>query len=426
MNEKKVLIVTYYWPPSGGVGVQRWMNYAIQLKRLGWEPIIYTPENPQFELKDASLLEKVKDIRVVKTKIWEPFNFFHRLTGNRNKKSVTQGTVLEKESSSFKDKLFIRIRGNFFIPDPRKFWVKPSVKFLTNLIHEEGIETIITTGPPHSMHLIGRGVKKRTGVRWLADFRDPWSKWDVLKKLKTSPFGMSQHRRLEKSVLTKGDGVIAATESLKIQFERLGAKNAHVLYNGVSIKQMEPKKPDGKLVIGHFGMLNELRNPAELWELLDEMSESMDVELRLGGIVSESIKKQIESLPNLSSRTTFLSYLTHDEVLNEYEKCDVLLLLQNRTDNANHLVPLKFFELLATSRWVLALGPEGNEIDKFSNELSSFLRASYDESEKIEAFIKGAKESRPDLDYVTKMLSRFSYENQADVLESIIQKTRIE
>ncbi|MEQ9232236.1 MAG: glycosyl transferase, partial [Cyclobacteriaceae bacterium] len=210
MNEKKVLIVTYYWPPSGGVGVQRWMNYAIQLKRLGWEPIIYTPENPQFELKDASLLEKVKDIRVVKTKIWEPFNFFHRLTGNRNKKSVTQGTVLEKESSSFKDKLFIRIRGNFFIPDPRKFWVKPSIKFLAEFIIAEGIETIITTGPPHSMHLIGRGVKKRTGVRWLADFRDPWSKWDVLKKLKTSPFGMIKHGRLEKSVLTKADGVIAA------------------------------------------------------------------------------------------------------------------------------------------------------------------------------------------------------------------------
>ena len=175
-SSRKILIITYYWPPSGGVGVQRWMNFALQLKKKGWEPTVLTPENPQFEIKDEKLLEKVKDIRVEKLTIWEPFNLFHKLTGNKNRENVQQGLVLEKSQKSVKDGLMVWIRGNLLVPDPRVFWVKPASKKAIELIREEGIETIITTGPPHSMHLIGRRVKRKTNIKWLADFRDPWSK----------------------------------------------------------------------------------------------------------------------------------------------------------------------------------------------------------------------------------------------------------
>lgn len=422
MKGKKILIVTYYWPPSSGVGVQRWMNYSIQLKKLGWEPIIYTPENPQFELKDPSLLEKVRDIRVVKTKIWEPFNFFHRLTGNRNKQSVQQGIVLEKGNSSFKDRLFIRIRGNFFVPDPRKYWVKPSVKFLCKFIQEEGIETMITTGPPHSMHLIGRGVKRKLNIKWLADFRDPWSEWDVLKKLKTSPFMMKKHRRLEKSVLKEADSIITVSKPLVEHFKNLGARKFDLLYNGVSVDTLVEKPTSDRLVIGHFGLLNELRNPTELWKLLDEIAEDLNIELRLGGIVSASITQEIDDLPVLSNRVHYLNYLTHEEVMEEYKKCDLLLLLQNRTENANSLVPLKFFELLAASRWVLSLGPSDNEIASLASTLPSFKLLPHTDSESIREFLLIAKSEQPNLEGAKKLVEEFRHDHLVTTLQLILNQ----
>ncbi|NQZ77920.1 MAG: glycosyl transferase, partial [Ekhidna sp.] len=161
------MIVTYYWPPSGGVGVQRWMNFALQLKHRGWEPIVLTPENPQFEIRDEGLLKLVENIRVVRLPIWEPFNLFHKLTGNKNRKNVQQGLVLEKSKKTLKDGLMVWIRGNLLIPDPRVFWVRPAAKSALSLIRNEEIENLITTGPPHSMHLVGRVVKKKVGIRWI-------------------------------------------------------------------------------------------------------------------------------------------------------------------------------------------------------------------------------------------------------------------
>ncbi|MCP4458482.1 MAG: glycosyltransferase family 4 protein [Cytophagales bacterium] len=421
MSNKKTLIISYYWPPSGGVGVQRWLNYAIQLKNLGWEPIIYTPENPQFEIQDESLLERVKDIRVIKTSIWEPFQFFHRITGNSNRKNVQQGLVLEKKTQTLRDKLFVWIRGNLFVPDPRKYWVKPSVRFLIKFLQEENIQTIITTGPPHSMHLIGLGLKKKANISWIADFRDPWSQWDILEKLNTGSWAMRKQRKLESSVLKSAGKILTVSPHLQKSLAELGGGDrVHLQYNGVSEIKANEYPTSEVLTIGYFGMLNELRNPSELWGVLDEMASSMKMDLRIGGVVAESIREEILSFSNLGKCTNFLGYLSHEEVKNEYAKCQILVLLLNRSNNAKWILPVKFFEYLAAKRWMLALGPTGSDLEAIAKEVATFGMMEYSDKTNIRNFIQKCRQSNPDFSSSQNLLDRFSHANLATELEQIL------
>ena len=260
MPPKKILIVTYYWPPSGGVGVQRWMNFALQLEKKGWEPIILTPENPQFEIKDEQLTSRVKHLETHKVPIWEPFQLFHQITGGKERKNIQQGLVMEKNEKGVKERVAVWIRGNIFLPDPRVFWVRKAANFAIALSKKEKIAAIITTGPPHSMHLVGRRVKRKTRIKWLADFRDPWSQWDVLGKLNTSDLAMVVHKTLEASVLKKADRVITVSNRLAASFG-----GVEVVNNGVSAPIGDAEEVDeAYFTIGYFGMLNELRNPKQL------------------------------------------------------------------------------------------------------------------------------------------------------------------
>ncbi|MEQ8905972.1 glycosyltransferase [Ekhidna sp.] len=423
-SSRKILIITYYWPPSGGVGVQRWMNFALQLKKKGWEPIVLTPENPQFEIKDEKLLEKVKDIRVEKLTIWEPFNLFHKLTGNKNRENVQQGLVLEKSQKSVKDGLMVWIRGNLLVPDPRVFWVKPASKKAIELIREEGIETIITTGPPHSMHLIGRRVKRKTNIKWLADFRDPWSKWDVIQKLNTSSFVKGIHKRMERSVIAEAD--IATTVSSRLAQAFGGVE---VLHNGITTNKgkTEDKQNISTFTIGYFGMLNELRNPRQLWHLLDQICRENQVfanklKVRIGGIVSESIKAEIADLHELKNRVEFLGYLPHESVQEEYRKCDVLLLLLNKSDNSNWILPVKFFEYLAAKRMILALGERKSDLGDLMNAKDIGEILSYNEVDGIRGFLEDAfeNERRPNIADIKSLLFQFSHDRLVEKLEKLI------
>lgn len=422
MSNRKILIISYYWPPSGGVGVQRWLNYALELKKLGWEPIIYTPENPQFEIKDESQLEKVKDLRVIKTKIWEPFDFFHKITGNKNRKNVQQGLVMEKSRKSIKDKLIVWTRGNMIVPDPRKFWAKPSIKFLTKFIQEEEIKTIITTGPPHSMHLIGLGLKRKLNIHWIADFRDPWSKWDVLDKLKVNVFTRRKHARLERKVLVKADKILTVSQHLRSSLSELGAGDkAELLYNGVSVEKGVARPQGDKMIIGYYGMLNEMRNPSELWKVLDQLAVEIPLELRLGGIVSESIVNEINELERLAPATQYLGYLDHNVVQQEYAKCDVLLLLLNRTENAKWILPVKFFEYMAASRSILALGPTASDLAEIAADLRTFRIMDYSNMFGIKESLVFFRNNHLDFSSNATLLDQFAHVNLAKQLSSILE-----
>src|SRR6185295_13357036 len=178
-STKKVLIITYYWPPSGGSGVQRWLKFVKYMPQFGLAPFVFTPENPSFEVRDESLLRDVpSEAEIIHFPIWEPYRLFNTISAVFGKKKISQVDQVATGKRSLFQKITSWIRGNLFIPDARKFWVKPSVTILYDLLKSNAINTIITTGPPHSLHLIGLMLKQQNpSLKWIADFRDPWSEW---------------------------------------------------------------------------------------------------------------------------------------------------------------------------------------------------------------------------------------------------------
>ncbi|MEJ2006086.1 MAG: glycosyltransferase, partial [Cyclobacteriaceae bacterium] len=236
---KSVLIITYYWPPSGGSGVQRWLKFANYLTAMGWHPIIVTPENPQFELRDTSLEREVHpDIEVLKLPIWEPYQVFDKIRGGEKHE---QGHTSIAPWAKF-------IRGNFFLPDPRIFWKRPVLKFLSEFLKQREVDFIISTGPPHSMHLIARNLKKKFGIPWLADFRDPWGSWDMLDEFRTTRLARSMHRSLERKVMNEADIVLTVSNTWAREMSDEFGREVEVITNGYDTRDFKNLeiKGDGK------------------------------------------------------------------------------------------------------------------------------------------------------------------------------------
>ena len=202
MSRKKVLIITYYWPPSGGAGVQRWLKFVKYLPKFGWEPIVFTVQNGEYPVIDNSLVNDVSsNLQVIKSPIWEPYSVYKKLTGRKKEETINSGFLVESEKSKFIENIGKWIRGNFFIPDARKFWIKPSVKTLSNFLIKHPVDIIISSGPPHSSHLIAKKLKSKFNIPWVSDFRDPWTNIDYYKELKLTKWADQKHKVLEKDVL---------------------------------------------------------------------------------------------------------------------------------------------------------------------------------------------------------------------------------
>ena len=396
MELKKVLVITYYWPPSGGGGVQRWLKFIKYLPDFGWEPIVFTPENPDFSLQDNTLQKDVSpDLEVIRFPIWEPFGVYKKLFKSSGK-TVKQGIVIEKSKLTFGDRISIWIRANLFIPDPRVFWVKPSAKFLESVIHDNDIGLVITTGPPHSMHLIGKRLKKTTGVKWIADFRDPWSDWDVLEKMKISSLAHSVHKYLERKVMKHCDLVLTVSNRLANSFiEKQHSLNVQVVNNGVDEDDFilpEPSSKDLKFRIVHMGLLNEIRNPTQLWRALEELCIEEDgfkeqLEVVLAGMVSDSILDQIKESKQLKQSLTYMDYLPHKEVFDQYNSASVLLLLLNQSENAKWILPGKMYEYMFTGKPILTLGDTESDVQDLLKECDAGEVFDFDDKEKIKSFL---------------------------------------
>ena len=359
---KKVLIITYYWPPSGGGGVQRWLKFSKYLPEFGWEPIIFTPENPDFDIQDPTLLKEINpELEVLKLPIWEPYKVFEKISG---KKRPSQGLIQSKKKKSLFTELAVWIRGNFLIPDPRKFWVKPSVKFLKDFIKDNGIETVVTTGPPQSMHLIGLGLKKKLNIKWIADFRDPWSRWDMLDNFKLSGWARGRHKNLELKVLKNADQVITVSNTWASEFKEIYSREYQVITNGFDEEDFQYVHSKGrgeKIIVSHFGLINNFRNPVIFWNALKELSSKKDIKVRLYGTIDKDIQDFVIQDPILKEIIEFKPPVSHEEVIKAYSESDILLLLLNQSDNAKGHIPGKLFEYLASQRPIVALGPENGD-----------------------------------------------------------------
>lgn len=366
VETKKVLIITYYWPPSAGSGVQRWLKFAKYLPEFGWEPVIFTPENPDFDLKDESLLNEINSqMEVIKFPIWEPYGVFRKL---KKGKLADPSKVLEKKKKSFSDKSAIWLRANVLIPDPRIFWVKPAVDFLKDLVEQGQFSAIITTGPPHSLHLIGLGLKRKTGINWLADFRDPWSKWEFLDTLPMLDWVKKRHEKLEMEVLASADSITTISPTFQKDFEDLSQNKIHLLTNGYDSDDLPANwkfsVPSQETIeILYTGVIDAIRNPLPFIEAFKEVFQASNKKstLRFVGKVSEAVINHISQDSWLKKNVKLEGYVSHEKVFDYYQNAHLLLLILTDTKNAKGNIPGKLFEYLSTGRPILALGdPQGD------------------------------------------------------------------
>jgi hypothetical protein len=363
---KRVLIITYYWPPSAGSGVQRWLKFSKYLPEYGWQPVIFTPENPDFSLQDESLEQEVdKHTEVLKFPIWEPYQLFRTL---KKQKPKDTASILEYKDPGLLDQLAVWLRGNLLIPDPRLFWIKPSVKFLEEIWEQNDFKAIITTGPPHSMHLLGRNLKRKTGVPWLADFRDPWSTWEFLDTLKLSGLARKKHQKLEASVFEEADSLVTISPTFQKEMKRIGARDIQVLLNGFDpsdIPKFLTKSPENSSVleIVYSGVIDAIRNPLPFLNVLKTVFGDTTGKVRLTfvGRVNENVKRLLRDDNWLGAHVVLAGYVSHKEVFSYYQKANLLLLILTNTKNAKGNIPGKLFEYMATGRQILALGdPKGD------------------------------------------------------------------
>jgi hypothetical protein len=373
MDSKKVLIITYYWPPSGGSGVQRWLKFVKYLVPLCWEPYVFTPENPSFRIEDKSLLKDVPNsVEVIRFPIWEPYQLFFKLSSFFGKKNPQQVDFISTRKKSFFQLVSAWVRGNFFIPDARVFWVKPSVTYLSDFIIRNRIDRIITTGPPHSVHLIGLRLKKKNpALCWIADFRDPWSEWDLLDTLSLTTLARIKHQKLEREVLTKADRVITIAPYHVNRFEALGGRKVDLITNGFDEKDFSGIEniQTEKFTIRHVGIVDELRDPRPVMEAIKQLYISnaeflQHVSVEFIGKVNAVFKNYVEADNQLSGIVKFQDHMPHAQLLAGYGSTDLQLLVLAHTQLAPGNLPGKFFEYLASGKPILGIGPiDGDAAD---------------------------------------------------------------
>lgn len=391
MNKKKVLIITYYWPPAGGPGVQRWLKFVKYLPEFDVEPIVFVPKSPNYPIVDDSLVSEVsKDVTIINHPINEPYKWAGFFS-NKSSKTISKGIIADEKEQSLIEKLMLYIRGNFFIPDARVGWVKPSVSFLIDYIKKESIEKIITTGPPHSVHLIGLQLKQKLGVKWLVDFRDPWTTIGYHKQLKLTSASKAKHKSLEKQVLNTSDQIIVTSSVTKTEFQNITNKPIEVITNGYDNEATVDFEMDSKFTLSHIGSLLSKRNPEILWRVLKELVNenvdfSKDFQLNLIGSVSKNVLKSLKSY-YLSNYINELGYISHKEAIKYQKKSQLLLLIEIDSEDTKCIIPGKLFEYMVSNRPMIAIGPNGSDVEKIIKETNTGHYFNYSDYESLKRII---------------------------------------
>lgn len=387
---RSLLIISYYWPPAGGPGVQRWLKFTTYLLQMGYDINVIVPENPDYPVLDESLVSEVpQGLQILKVPIFEPSRLLSSLSRKRTKN--LQRGIIRKEQS-FIERAIIWARGNLFVPDARIGWKQKVVKTAADYLQQNPNATLITTGPPHSVHLSGLALKKKfPKSKWLADFRDPWITIGYHDKLKLGNSARKKHKNLESAVLKTADRVVVTSPHTCHEFEQKTAKPVTVVTNGYDIQPNEQiEQPAGKFKLSHVGTLLSDRNPQVLWDVLSELCEEKsefcdDLELHLAGNVSEEIISSIESrLP--SDVLKRHGYLSHDDAVELMIESQILLLIEIDSEITKAIIPGKLFEYLASRRPIVALGPADADIEQIikNNHAGCYFRYQEHQSLKTE------------------------------------------
>ena len=436
---KRVLVVTYYWPPSGGSGVQRWVKFAKYLPQEGWQPVIYTPENPEYTAIDHTLEAEIPhSVEIIRRPITEPYDIYRKLMGkgaSTDMKTLTAGasggavTEISSGRKSFKQRLSLWIRGNLFVPDPRVGWVKPSVRFLRKYLAEHPVDVIVTTGPPHSMHLIGQRLHKELGIPWIPDFRDPWSRMYYLKHLPMSARTWRRLRAMEQSVLDDCSTVLAVTPLVQEEFQAQTKTPVAMITNGYDGGDFDQAvEPDGFFNVVHTGLFAADGNPLNLWKALGlkawaDADFKAALRLRLVGKVDREVYDAIAEA-GLKDNVIDLGYRDHLTAVREQLAATVLVLPLRNDPEYRPILPGKLFEYLASRRPVLGIGQEDGAMARVLAATGAGITADWDNLTAMRDFIDKAWEQHKagGVPAVSGDIARFSRRSLTRELAALLEK----
>ena len=430
---KRVLVITYYWPPVGGSGVQRWVKFAKYLPSEGWQPVIYTPSNPDMGSVDESLLSDIPaKAEIIKRPIFEPYGIYRKLTGSKGQIKIESNPGSDGKKSLLK-RISLWIRSNFFMPDPRCLWIGPSIRFLKKYLKEHPVDIIVSTGPPQSMHLIARGVSLATGIPWIADFRDPWTKIFYFKHLKLSRWARRKHFELEQKVLDDATAIVAVSPLVQADFAEMTSTPVHLVTNGYDESDyIDAVKPDCGFNVVHTGLLTAEGNPVELWRVLGERCRSdaefaSSFKLTLAGKTDGAVLESIRQA-GLAEYMTDLGYIDHNKAVQQQRKASVLILPIREEPETKAILPGKLFEYLAARRPILGVGTGEGAMSVVLKETGAGRIFDWDDSAGISKYVdslwnafKAGGVMIPDAD-IDKYSRRMTTRKMVELFNSLIHE----
>ena len=399
-TKQKVLIITYYWPPSGGAGVQRWVKFAKYLSRMGVGVFVLSVDSKYatYPQTDESLLKDIpENVTVFHTKSFELYSLYKKFSSN---KEVPYGGFANTKELNFKEKILRFARGNFFIPDPRKGWNRYAFAKAKEIIAENDIDTVITTSPPHSTQLIGLKLKKQLKINWIADFRDPWTDIYYYKDLYPTKLATAINKNWERKIFRFADKIITVSNDLKRLFSGKSENvenKIEVIPNGFDLDDfanIQSEKSD-YFYISYVGTISTDYKIDGFIEAIQQLPEEMKTKLRIR-FIGQMVPEHLIRFENarLKAMIESIGYVEHNEAINYMFSSSVLLLIIPDVENNAGIVTGKLFEYLASNRPILFIGPEAGDAARIISDSKSGIICSYTDSEKIrEALIQFYKDN---------------------------------
>jgi glycosyltransferase involved in cell wall biosynthesis len=426
MLSKKLLIITYYWPPSGGAGVQRWLKFATNLDHFGWEVHVLTVDEKKasYPYIDQTLSSEIpKSIQVHKTATWEPYKAYQWLT--RSKSPAAGFANVESSSQkSFLQSISLYIRGNLFIPDPRRGWNRYAIKKATQLLDKWDFEAVITTSPPHSSQLIGLALKNTRNIFWIADLRDPWTDIYYYKHLKHSDKSAMKDAKYEQLVLEKTDRIITVSESLskllKTKLEAHAHSKFRVITNGFDALDFQnlPAAISPKFTIGYMGTIT---NQYRLDSFLEAISHFRNIiELTFVGELPQEVKRTIE---DFEIKITHVGCLSHRDALIHMSKCSAYLLSIPQVSQNAGIVTGKLFEYLALTKPIIGVGPTQGDAAQIVDRMQAGKFFDYNDVNGITKYVDFLLKTNP-IPKNKDLITEFTRIQLTRQLESLISEKR--
>ncbi|HKK87289.1 MAG TPA: glycosyltransferase [Saprospiraceae bacterium] len=368
---KHIVLISYYWPPSGGVGVRRWLYLSKHLADMGYQITVFHPKNADYTQKDEALIEDIHPgIQTIAIPIFEIRKLldFLPISNKKSKESILSNT---SEHQSRLTRLLLYVRSNFYIPDARVGWLRPLNRALKNYLKENHCDVLITTGPPHSVHLAGLKMKQLfPDLIWMADFRDPWTRIEYFEHLLLQPKARKRHLKLEREVVKGCDILITVSPSWRKDFEEMGAKNVRVITNAYDFRPAEytslAERKEELFIISHAGTVNEDRLPLGLLSAVQQLVQVQaairdKIRLEFIGNSSHKILETARKM-GIEDLVTLEGFLPHKQLMERLKRSRLLLVLINKSElNQKGRIPAKLFEYIGLRKKIMLLSPGPND-----------------------------------------------------------------